>query len=105
MSIGGTGREPPLLMNNCKINPEWERWLNTNHPAITVELTNANIFMKMLYMRAMLDIVLKESWNDYSAETLALIKEHPEHWHVLQTLNPPKPTMLQRIIRFFKRDK
>lgn len=101
--VGATGREPPLLMNNCQINPDWEKWLKTNHPSISTETTNANIFLKMLHIRATLDIVLKENWNDYSAETLALIKEYPEHWGLLQTMDPPKPTMLQRFIRFLKR--
>lgn len=96
-------REPPLLMNNCQINPEWERWLHTNHPDISTELTNANIIIKMLRFRATIDMVLKENWNYYSVETLDLLKDHPEHWELLLTMNPPKPTMLQRLIRFIKR--
>ena len=55
------GREPPLLMNNCQINPDWERWLKLNYPNITDELTNANVILKMLGMRARLDIILKLS--------------------------------------------
>lgn len=97
-------REPPLLMNNCQINPEWERWLKTNYPNISTEATNANIILKMLCFRATIDIVLKDNWDHYSTETLGLIKEHPEHWGLLQTINPPKPTMLQRLFRRFKRE-
>jgi hypothetical protein len=96
-------REPPLLMNNCQINPDWERWLKTNYPNLSARGTNANVMLKMLRFRATIDIVLKESWNDYSEETLELLRECPEDWELLMTLNPPKPTMLQRFMRFIKR--
>lgn len=98
-----TSREPPLLMNNCQINPEWERWLRTNYPNLSDRGTNANIVLKMLQFRATIDIVLKENWNYYSEETLELLRESPEVWDLLMTMNPPKPTMLQRLIRFIKR--
>lgn len=98
-----TSREPPLLMNNCQINPEWERWLRTNYPNLSDRGTNANIVLKMLKFRATIDIVLKENWNYYSEETLELLRESPEVWDLLMTMNPPKPTMLQRLIRFIKR--
>lgn len=97
------GNEPPLLMNNGQINPMWERWLNTNYPNLSQELTNANIIIKMLSFRATIDNVLKQTWDDYSEEALALLRDHPDLWPLLQTINPPKPTMLQRLIRFFKR--
>ena len=96
-----SSREPPLLMNNCQINPEWERWLKTNYPDITDELTNANVFIKMLQMRAILDIILKENWNNYSHETLELLSRYPEHWELLQTMDLPKPTWWRRIILYF----
>jgi len=97
------GREPPLLMNNCQINPDWERWLKLNYPNITDELTNANVILKMLGMRARLDIILKSNWDDYAEETLALLREHPDIWGLIQSIDPPKPTLLQRFIRIFKR--
>lgn len=96
-------REPPLLMNNCQINPEWERWLRTNHPDLSTEATNANIIIKMLRFRATIDIVLKDNWNYYAKETLELLRDHPDCWDLLMTMNPPKPTMLQRLFRFIKR--
>ena len=98
-----TSKEPPLLTNNCQINPEWQRWLNTNYPNLSVRATNANIVLKMLKFRATIDLVLKDNWDDYSEETLDLLRESPEEWDLLMTLNPPKPTMLQRLIRFIKR--
>lgn len=96
-------REPPLLMNNCQINPEWVRWLKTNYPNLSDRGTNANVVLRMLRFRATIDIVLKEHWDDYSEETLELLRESPEEWGLLLTMNPPKPTMLQRLIRFIKR--
>lgn len=98
-----TSREPPLLMNNCQINPEWGRWLKTNYPNLSDRGTNATVMRKMLRFRATIDIVLKETWGDYSEETLELLRECPEDWDLLMTINPPKPTMLQRLFRFIKR--
>lgn len=103
MAIGNAGTEPPLLMNNAQINPAWERWLRTNYPNISTETTNANIILKMLCFRANIDAALKENWDYYSKETLELLRESPDLWPLLQTINPPKPTMLQRFIRFLKR--
>lgn len=94
--------EPPIFSHvNVGVNPDWAAWYMT-----TTEGSGHDIMavatLKLMMARVGIEELIKQLYAEHEADVLALVKQNPDVWWILNLLDKPKPpTLWQKIKRFF----
>lgn len=98
--------EPPFFSKNVvgMVSLDWCKWYVKHTGVQDKEQVLAVALVKMLLFKVSLDTHLHFLWEEESEKALAIIKDNPQLWGMLESLGkpPPKPTGWRRWFSWFK---
>lgn len=95
--------EPPLLNANGELSDEWVTWFKNRYPNAREEDVVGNIGVRLLILRANIDVQLETIWKNNDKQVMDFLKGVPELIEDMVEYYVPKPTFFEKIITFFRR--